>query len=124
MKTWGSVPNNMRPLEALEYCIANNILTRDNMMQCSCTTFGPDGTGYFKYQRLTVKEIVDRKAILYWFDGFSVIWTDVIHHTGLNGGDRPFDDHPQEVKNIVYRKFADWRRFTGTRAEVRAITSR
>lgn len=122
MKTWGSVPNNLVPEEAFKYCVDNQVLTSDNKLQCYAVTYGPDGTGYGGYKRLSLDEIKSRGGLLHWFDGFTVVWTDVIHNP-WPVGDKPFDEHPQSVKDIVYRKFAWCRQFTGTRAEVRAFTS-
>lgn len=122
MKTWGSVPNNMTPTEAFKYCVDNQVLTYDDKLQCNVGFVGIDGTGYSGYKRLSLAEIQSRPHILYWFEGFNVMWTDVIQNPYPKGL-RPFDEHSQEVKDRAYAKYSWCRRFTGTRDEVRSITS-
>lgn len=123
MKTWGSVPNDLPALDAMRHCIANGILTADNKIQAACVTFGPDGVGYSGYRRVSIKEILERKAIVAFFEGFSVIWTDVLHDPMAPGRVRKIEEYDETVRSMAYRKFVWWRQFSGTRNEVTAFTS-
>lgn len=122
--SWNAVPKNMTPEDAFKYCIENKIMTDDDRIRCDCVTYGEDGVGYAGPRYMRLEEIQRRGGILHWFAGWRVCWTDCVHHPERPIGDRPFEDHSQEVKDRLYRKFAWHRQFTGTLAEVKAFTSR
>lgn len=122
MKNWRDVPRDLVALDAMEHCIRNNILTHDSRIQVQCITYGPDGTGYSGYRRVSYEEVVKRKAIVGFFEGFQVTWTDVIMYpypVGLSG----IELLTPEQLQATLKLFAQQRVFSGTLDEVKAYCS-
>lgn len=120
MKTWGEVNDDLPARECFIDCIKRGVLTSDNAMQVYTVTYDINGVGYGRYVRLTLEEIDARGGFICFFDGFQVIWPDVIINP-WPVGEKPFKEHSKEIQTVVYKKIAHMRRYTGSRNEVKAI---
>lgn len=109
-------------MDALKQCFDENLGTFMGKLTVGLKHYNLNGVGYFGYQHVSWEEIVARKPIVSWFDGFNVTWTDVIQTVGPGMTKLiPMDSLSEEERARV-DKFFDWdRRFTGSRNEVRKL---
>lgn len=119
MKGWNDVPRNLVALEAMQHCIKNQILTGDSRIQAYCITYGPNGETYGGYHRVSYEEVVQRKAIVCFFEGFQVVWTDVILYE-YPQGKQPIETLSVEQYRKTLKQFASHRIYSGTLDEVSA----